>query len=883
MRIKLLWAVRLTILLLIMLGLPQICNALVDSEGSAAPVNPEFMSHLKSYAKGEVQSMTEDGYPLGLIPAPIKLSHLQSQFVSSEDQSVILPVSYDLRVTGRVTPVRDQFNCGSCWALASYSSLESSYMPTESLDFSENNLKNMHGFDISCCDGGDHYMTIAYLARWGGPVYESDDPYSIANCTSPAPTSRRHFQEAIFIPDRTSSLNNDLIKQAVMTHGAMYTSMYINSSYYNIVNKAYYYKNANTANHAVCIVGWDDNFDKNKFTTVPSGNGAFIAKNNWGTFWGENGYFYISYYDSKIGRDNVIFKAADSVDRFDRIYQYDQLGWTSSYGYSSNTAWFASVFTASSDAQLAAASWYAPATNVSYELFVYLDPTLGPINPNSWVLKQTGSLPNAGYYTVPLNQMIPLTAGHKFSVVVKLTTPGYNYPISYESRIIGYTSTASANAGESYISAYGTSWTDLTTKFSNASVCLKAFTIPNPPVPPSNPGTADITTSSIKWTWQDNSTNETGFNVFAEAGAGLPSILQATTTADCTSWDYVDLQANTRYAMQVYAENSSGNSAKTSNITRYTLPLTPSDMIVCDKNSDSSCEYIYPTSITFTAINGFGEGSQRAYKYGYLWNTTPGNPANWAGEQFWTSGSLVKTPVSQGNYYLHIRSYNADGLSNPSILNLGPYIVKITCADAKQLDEDVYINLNDKIVTGSFTTDGYLYIEEPNRTSGIRVVTGTSYIIGDMVNVYGKLDSIYMNGYLSERQIIAEDITKTSSGNVIKPLMMVCKAIGGAPLFAGVPGVIYGQGANNIGLLAKVIGKVASIDGVYIHIYDGSKLKGISERIDAWIRCPSSQIPVSVNDLVSVVGIVEGDIPVGSTMNRRLIHIRDWNDLVKLH
>ena len=58
-----------------------------------------------------------------------------------------LPSYYDLRDEGRVTPVGDQQQCGCCWAFATYASQESYLRPGETLDFSENNLKNLHGFD----------------------------------------------------------------------------------------------------------------------------------------------------------------------------------------------------------------------------------------------------------------------------------------------------------------------------------------------------------------------------------------------------------------------------------------------------------------------------------------------------------------------------------------------------------------------------------------------------------------------------------------------------------------------------------------------------------------------------------------------------------------
>ena len=84
----------------------------------------------------------------------------------------------------------------------------------------------------------------------------------------------------------------------------------------------------------------------------------------------------------------------------------------------------------------------------------------------------------SGYHTVRLTRNVPLSGGERFSVAVRVTTPGFLNPVAVESREAGYTEKADAEPGQSFISADGVSWTDLTTQSGHekSNVCLKAFT-----------------------------------------------------------------------------------------------------------------------------------------------------------------------------------------------------------------------------------------------------------------------------------------------------------------------------------------------------------------------------------------------------------------------
>jgi len=446
----------------------------------SAPLNPEYVKYVKDKAAEKFQTVTKEGYPLGYIPPPLllpSLEELEEKGVMLAPIVAALPSTFDLRTVGGVTAMRNQGNCGSCWAFASFGSMESylKYKVKQTWDFSEQDLNQYHGFTPRECEGGNHFMSTAYLARWSGPVYESDMPYPYA---APGVPIKKHVQNVRFLPNRTSYTDNDLIKTAVQTYGAVYMSFQWSSANYNASTYSYY-TTSTGGNHAVAIVGWDNNWPKTKFKTTPPNNGAFICRNSWGTGWGQSGYFYISYYDKSL-RALAAFHNAEPVTNYSRAYEYDPLGWVSSLGHGTTTAYFANIFKVSPNAKvLKAISFYTPVPNTTYIYYVYDNVTAGNPKSGSLVKTVTGTLTNAGYNTLKFAVPVTLTPYKRFSVIVKLTTPGYNYPIPIEQRYTGYSENANAFTGQSFVSHDNITWSDITTAWNKyTNVCLKAFGSP---------------------------------------------------------------------------------------------------------------------------------------------------------------------------------------------------------------------------------------------------------------------------------------------------------------------------------------------------------------------------------------------------------------------
>lgn len=387
-----------------------------------------------------------------------------------------LPDAYDMRDYGRVSPVRDQGRYGTCWAFASLGALETTLLPMESQIFSTDHMSICNSYNLDVNKGGEHTMSIAYLAAWQGPVYEVDDPYG-DGMSNPNLEPVLHLEEALVINDR----DFEIIKSAIFRYGAIETSLYSQmeyvdsvSQYYSEDNSAYYYNGEEAPNHDVVVVGWDDNYPKENFTHQPEGDGAFICKNSWGEEFGEDGYFYVSYYDANICNKAVVYTRIGSADNYDKIYQADLLGWIGHLGFGKEDAYFANVYTAGENEELAAVSFYATDKDTEFEVYLVqeFDGT-DAFQRREFLV--AGNTKYAGYYTVPLPDPVRLTDNAKYAVVVKIRTPGAVHPIAIEYDVDERTANFDITDGEGYISLYGELWHNAE-ETQNCNVCLKAFT-----------------------------------------------------------------------------------------------------------------------------------------------------------------------------------------------------------------------------------------------------------------------------------------------------------------------------------------------------------------------------------------------------------------------
>lgn len=402
----------------------------------------------------------------------------------SAPEKTELPSCYDAREDGRTASVKNQGDLGTCWAFASLLALESSLLPGESYDFSEDHMSHDSYYLLDQKSGGDYIMSMAYLLSWRGPVLEEEDPYG-DGISPEGLTAAKHVQEIRILPE----YDREAIKTAVYRTGGVQSALYTvlqrqqDSRYYNEETGAYYYSGTLPPNHDVVIVGWDDDYPAENFSELPPDNGAFLCENSWGTEFGKAGFFYVSYYDTNLGTTNLVYSGVEPVNNYDRIYQSDQCGWLGQIGYGSENVWAANVYSVSGGAQeIRAVGFYAVDVDTEYEISVVTDVPEQPTDADwRWLKRKkpgtvSGTLSYAGYYTIPLAEPVEVPDGSRFAVMVKLCTPGAVHPMAIEYDSGDGRCLVDITDGEGYLSADGDSWERVETE-QECNLCLKAYSV----------------------------------------------------------------------------------------------------------------------------------------------------------------------------------------------------------------------------------------------------------------------------------------------------------------------------------------------------------------------------------------------------------------------
>ena len=428
-------------------------------------------------------------------------------------------------------PISNQGQLNLCWAYTSnlvlQTTVQKKLRPTESQrNYSEKHMDyslsavlsptgiedgreilNPNGLYRDTNKGGSFLYATGYWVGGRGPILEEKMPY-----TSTAPMSsvseldkgpidvqvngytqfatiyKKHNSDNTITYGSDSKFtttyseelvkaNRDKMKMHIMENGAIEAAVQMNNygSYKSWINKDKF-----TPDHAVTIIGWDDNYAVSNFGTDnrPLNPGAWLCANSWGANWGEKGTVYISYEDALIESELYGITDVEEVD-YDHIYQYDMLGTTSRYRYSSGSLYAVNIFNKENNGieELNAVTVDLKDKYNICEIYVnqYND------DKNLSSFKSVGTIKNGeqvGYMTLKLENPIKIY-GNKWGVMVKITSEKNEaVSIGIEKTYVGTKyQTAIASEGESFFNYQpGNNMRDVS-KEDSANIAIKARTV----------------------------------------------------------------------------------------------------------------------------------------------------------------------------------------------------------------------------------------------------------------------------------------------------------------------------------------------------------------------------------------------------------------------
>ena len=492
-------------------------------------------------------------------------------------------------LTDSYPSIRNQSPYGTCWGFAPTSLAELSVLNNDGtlLDLSE--LHSIYfAYHYTSADGKDgvKYLPTAgynYLsmggdpsfiyhtyANWVGAADEKTAPYSEAAATLESGLSNdiamndsAHLRNFYIV----NKADRKYIKQLIKEYGGVGMSYYDDNQYYDYSTNSYYSTVSDNTNHAISVVGWDD--DK---VTNSSNKGAWLVRNSWGSDeYSHFGYFWMSYdepsiYDRVYALDCVSDTGSSDDDFYDHNYQYD-LSAYSQYGWigTGTSSTIANIFTATGTQLLKAVGVETQNPNINYTVNIYTD-IANSSNPESGTLvrTQTGSFTYQGFHTIKMDNPLTLTKGETFSVVIKLESmdgkSGAYYVMESKYNLGNAASWyCGGEKGQSFYYNYG--WRDMVESM-GGNVRIKAYTddtdevqIQKPSAPSGLSVSNTIASLTLKWNAVKDAT---GYEIYR---AGTDGKYSKITTVTSTSYVDTNVKNNTQYSYKIKAYNAAGASA----------------------------------------------------------------------------------------------------------------------------------------------------------------------------------------------------------------------------------------------------------------------------------------------------------------------------------
>jgi len=229
--------------------------------------------------------------------------HLEEQKKSDiDDIPSYLAESFTWLDRNRVTPVKYQGMCGSCWAFTAAAVFEANYLikNSVSLDLSEQFIidcaKDDKGRRAGSCGGGWYGSVFDYFEK-ENPETEEKNPYKTKDsfCKPVISAGDKKYSVAAwgYVRRDAGIPTVEEMKKALCKYGPLASSVKVTPAFQayagGVFNEFAPVNGENDVNHAIVIVGWDDS------------KKAYLVKNSWGEHWGEKGYVWVEYGCNNIG------------------------------------------------------------------------------------------------------------------------------------------------------------------------------------------------------------------------------------------------------------------------------------------------------------------------------------------------------------------------------------------------------------------------------------------------------------------------------------------------------------------------------------------------------------------------------------------------------
>ena len=480
------------------------CNIVYGADIKKA----EYSEKYKEWLELSNDEKTETIAPF---PINIRKNNVDNSFMGKIKgvlKSIVIPNSYDLRDHINIE-VKNQENTGACWTFTANTSLESYLaLHNEIYDFSERHIDyetstsftdgaNSYALNRVVGSGGFASTAFTYYSRGSGPILEEDMPFenneiSISLFELPRNVAVKKVDNMLYFPnvfkdydqsgnliymdadeveyskDEITEIRNQ-IKEHIMTNGAISVAIYApdNGVYYNNVTYGAFVNNSDiSANHAVTVIGWDDNYSKTNFKIQPKEDGAYLVLNSWGSEWGDDGIYYVSYEDFLIESQMRGVEGISDIN-YDNLYQHDisEMQNILEYKYGAN------VFTSKNDENLTEILIGSLSDQVCN---VYVNTEDDNLNIQGLTKVANNVKLRPGYNTVTLSNPLHIEAGNKFAIVVEITSED-EVGIGIEDNSAWF-GNATSKSSESFVSENGIDWQDIYNKNNMMNLSIKAYT-----------------------------------------------------------------------------------------------------------------------------------------------------------------------------------------------------------------------------------------------------------------------------------------------------------------------------------------------------------------------------------------------------------------------